>query len=288
METQRVLRQIGTVLVVGLAILGMTAPAAYAKPANAKAKTQTCCHQAYSVQAPAPSQQPLRWTAADGTLHEVKALTDDEIAARKLQAYAPKAGTPTAGVAHGPKVIAPSEIPGPVQQGRGSKPPFAVAGCWNYCLRRVGSWQAAEDLTSVVFLETWRRRRDIKVDGPSVRPWLYGVALGATRNHRRAAARYHAALARIPAPAASPDHAISVAERIDLETAVTAVKRELARLPRREREVVEVCSWLGLTHAEAAKVLDVPIGTVKSRLARAQRKIRDAVPANGSERSATE
>jgi RNA polymerase sigma-70 factor (ECF subfamily) len=156
-----------------------------------------------------------------------------------------------------------------------------------YCLRRVGSWQAAEDLTSVVFLETWRRRHDVALDGPSILPWLYGVALGVTRNHARAAARYRAALARIPTPIASPDHAITVEERVDVETRVMAVKRELAHLPRREREVVEVCAWLGLTHAEAAKMLGVPVGTVKSRLARAQRKIRDAVLANGNERSAT-
>lgn len=47
---------------------------------------------------------------------------------------------------------------------------------YNYCYRRTGSWSAAEDLASTVFLEVWRtRRRAVEVDG-TVLPWLYGVA----------------------------------------------------------------------------------------------------------------
>jgi RNA polymerase sigma-70 factor, ECF subfamily len=43
---------------------------------------------------------------------------------------------------------------------------------YNYCFRRTADWSAAEDLTSVVFLEAWRRRKDLRLDGDSLLPWL--------------------------------------------------------------------------------------------------------------------
>ena len=46
---------------------------------------------------------------------------------------------------------------------------------YNYCFRRVGNWASAEDLTSVAFLEAWRRR-DVELPEGMVLPWLYGVA----------------------------------------------------------------------------------------------------------------
>ena len=56
----------------------------------------------------------------------------------------------------------------------------------------------AEDLTSVVFLEAWRRRRDVRFCGDSVLPWLLGVASNATRNAQRTVCRHRRLLARLP------------------------------------------------------------------------------------------
>ena len=48
---------------------------------------------------------------------------------------------------------------------------------YNYCFRRCADWSAAEDLTAVVFLEAWRKRRGVAFDREdAVLPWLYGVA----------------------------------------------------------------------------------------------------------------
>src|SRR4051794_12466006 len=47
---------------------------------------------------------------------------------------------------------------------------------YNHLYRRTGSWSTAEDLTSVVFLESWRRRADVELVGDSALPWLLGVA----------------------------------------------------------------------------------------------------------------
>src|SRR5918992_881798 len=69
---------------------------------------------------------------------------------------------------------------------------------YNYCFRRTADWAVAEDLTSIVFLEAWRRRKDVRLHGESLLPWLYGIATNVLRNRSRSLRRYRAALGRIP------------------------------------------------------------------------------------------
>lgn len=145
-----------------------------------------------------------------------------------------------------------------------------------YCLRRTGTWAVAEDLMSVVFMETWRKRLSVAVEG-SLLPWLYGVALGVTRNHQRARTRHKAALGKVPRSDADDDHADDVARRVDAETRTRAVIAELEKLPAVDREVLEMSAWSDLSQSQIAQVLGIPVGTVKSRLARAQRTVRGAL-----------
>jgi RNA polymerase sigma-70 factor (ECF subfamily) len=72
-----------------------------------------------------------------------------------------------------------------------------------------------------------------------------------------------------------PDHADDVSARLDDQREAKELRRALRRLPRHQREVVELCIWAGLDQQAAAIALDVPIGTVKSRLSRARRHLRD-------------
>jgi RNA polymerase sigma factor (sigma-70 family) len=144
---------------------------------------------------------------------------------------------------------------------------------YNHCFRRLGSWSAAEDATSLVFLETWRRRRDaVDVDG-SLLPWLLGVANNVVRNLNRTARRYDAALFRLAPPGAEPDHAEEIAARLDDEHRVQRVIRDLSHLSEAERDVIELVVMSGLSYAEAAVALGVPVGTVRSRLARARERL---------------
>ncbi|MET9627888.1 RNA polymerase sigma factor [Lentzea sp. NPDC006480] len=145
-----------------------------------------------------------------------------------------------------------------------------------YCLRRTGVWAVAEDLMSVVFMETWRKRTSVTVDG-TLLPWLYGVALGVTRNHQRSRTRYKAALGKVPLPDPDADHADDVARRVDAETRTKAVIAQLEKLPAGDREVLEMSAWSDLSQAQIAELLGIPVGTVKSRLARAQRTVRGAL-----------
>jgi RNA polymerase sigma factor (sigma-70 family) len=144
---------------------------------------------------------------------------------------------------------------------------------YNHCFRRTASWTDAEELTSAVFVEAWRRRRDVRLIGESARPWLLGVANNLLRNHRRSCRRYRAALARLPSPGPQPDPADEVAGRLADERQMTRVLALVERLPRRDQEVLALCAWSELTYQEAATVLDIPVGTVRSRLARARARL---------------
>ncbi|MFC6884476.1 MULTISPECIES: RNA polymerase sigma factor [Actinomadura] len=145
---------------------------------------------------------------------------------------------------------------------------------YNYCFRRTASWSEAEDLTSVVFLETWRRRAHVSMPSESLLPWLYGVATNVLQNHRRSLRRHREALSRLPAPEPQPDGAEEASERLDAERRMRRVMASIERLSRRDREVLVLCVWEGLGYAEAAEALGVPVGTVRSRLARARSRLR--------------
>jgi RNA polymerase sigma-70 factor (ECF subfamily) len=154
----------------------------------------------------------------------------------------------------------------------------------NYCFRRTGAWATAEDLLSIVFLEAWRRRNK-ELPAGVVLPWLYGIATNVVRNQRRSERRFAAALRRVPRPVPEPTFADAVDARLDDERRMGEALSLFARLPRREQDVVALCAWTGLTYEEAAIALDVPVGTVRSRLSRARARLRELDAAAGHSES---
>lgn len=151
-----------------------------------------------------------------------------------------------------------------------------------FCFRAPADWAAAEDLTSGVFLEAWRRRRDIRLARESALPWLLGVATNVIRNRRRAELRHRRALARLP-PESEPDFGDDAAARLDDARAMRRALAALAGLRRDEREVFVLCAWHGLPYEDAALALEVPVGTVRSRLSRARAKLRELESRSGHE-----
>jgi RNA polymerase sigma factor (sigma-70 family) len=143
---------------------------------------------------------------------------------------------------------------------------------YNFCFRRTANWAVAEDLTSVVFLEAWRHRETAQVTD-SILPWLIGTATNVVRNYRRALHRYQAALARIPLTVEDPDFSDDLAQRMDDQQTMRAILELAKRLPKRHQDVL-FCSWGGLSYEETALALRIPIGTVRSRLARARTRLR--------------
>jgi RNA polymerase sigma factor (sigma-70 family) len=146
---------------------------------------------------------------------------------------------------------------------------------YNHCFRRVADWAMAEDLTSVVFLEAWRKRESVHFVDESALPWLLGVATNVCRNATRSLRRHGAALQRLPKPETTDDLVIDLVERVDAEAQMKLVLECVSGLNRGDREIIELWAWDGLGYDEIAVALDIPVGTVRSRLSRARARLRN-------------
>ncbi|GAA3216687.1 RNA polymerase sigma factor [Actinocorallia longicatena] len=162
--------------------------------------------------------------------------------------------------------------------------PEAFAGLYDrhaapihrYVARRLGD-QAADDLVAETFLAAFRQRSRYDLARPDARPWLYGIAANLIGKHRRSEVRMLRALARTGVDPVVESHT----ERSDAKVSAGAVSRALAEalggLSAGDREVLLLVAWADLTYEQAAEALGIPIGTVRSRLSRARRKVREAL-----------
>lgn len=156
---------------------------------------------------------------------------------------------------------------------------------YNFAFRWTADWAAAEDAASDVFLTAWRRRRDVvfTTESGSVLPWLLGVAANHLRNQRRGRRRAADAMVRLDPTETQPDHSDDTVGRMADQAEMAKVHAVVDQLPEHERDVLALCAWAGLDYAEAAIALDVPVGTVRSRLSRARTHLRELVEPNGHE-----
>ncbi|MFD7073988.1 RNA polymerase sigma factor [Nocardioides sp. NPDC059952] len=146
---------------------------------------------------------------------------------------------------------------------------------YNFCFRRVASWNLAEDVMSQVFLEVWRVRERAVAYGGSLMPWLYTVAENVCRNAARGARRQRALAGRLQLVRLvdAEDHADGVARRLDEESRMSELLVAVDRLSRRDRQILMLVAWDGLTYLQVAQALDIPVGTVRSRLSRARKRV---------------
>jgi RNA polymerase sigma factor (sigma-70 family) len=145
---------------------------------------------------------------------------------------------------------------------------------YNHCFRRTADWSLAEDLTSVVFLEAWRKRKQVRLHGDSVLPWLLAVANNCLRNADRSRRRYTRLLAKLPRSEDAPALDTESSDHIDDAEQMRNILLVVHQLSTEDQEVITLCDWSGLTYEETATALAIPIGTVKSRLSRAHARLR--------------
>jgi RNA polymerase sigma factor (sigma-70 family) len=143
------------------------------------------------------------------------------------------------------------------------------------CRRILGDDHAAEDAFQATFL-VLARKAATAVRGRKVAGWLYIAALRTAREARVRAARRWAREQRMKTRiyVEPPDEAAALELRAILDD-------ELAHLPARHREPVVLCELEGLSRSEAARRLNIPEGTLSSRLARAKVQLRDRLVARG-------
>ena len=146
---------------------------------------------------------------------------------------------------------------------------------WGVCHRVLGDTHLAEDAFQATFLVLVRKARSVRVDG-SLGGWLYGVAHRVALRARAAAERPRSGTSRISST--SSDDPLAALELMDLRN---AVGEELDRLPPKYQCAIELCHLQGMTYDQAARKLNWPVATVKSRLTRGRHRLRQRLVRRG-------
>lgn len=155
-----------------------------------------------------------------------------------------------------------------------------AADIHRYAARRLGD-SAADDITADTFLTAFRVRSRYDLTRANARPWLYGIAGNLIGRQRRTEVRALRALARTGHDPVAASWGDSWVEETDSRIAAQGpLAGALAALSAGDRNVLLLVAWADLTYQEVAEALDIPVGTVRSRLNRARRKVRSALGAD--------
>jgi RNA polymerase sigma-70 factor (ECF subfamily) len=145
---------------------------------------------------------------------------------------------------------------------------------YRHALRLTGDRSAAEDVVSATFLEAWRLRERLDPDRGDLTGWVFGIATNVVRNTVRGSRRQRGFLARSASREVVPDFADALVDQLVDGDRIAAVGAALRRLRPQEQEIFALCVWAELDYAVAAAALGIPVGTVRSRLFRARKRLR--------------
>jgi RNA polymerase sigma factor (sigma-70 family) len=137
----------------------------------------------------------------------------------------------------------------------------------------------ADNLLGDVFRIAFERRASFDTARESARPWLYGIATNLIARHRRSEGRRLRAMALLAARRADGDDDVvgdRAAQSLDAEDEWSTLVDAIEVLPDAERHTLLLYVWEDLSYEDIATALDVPVGTVRSRLNRARLRLRDA------------
>lgn len=150
-------------------------------------------------------------------------------------------------------------------------------------LQRATSQSAADDLSSEVFIAAFKSRARYDQRYEDARPWLFGIAANTVRHHLRSDRRrkrlVEKASSFVQADASADPAQIVVEEVVD----TGRLDEVLKGIDPRFREVLLLDAGPELSDEEMARALSIPVGTVKSRLARGRRQLRERLAPRGQE-----
>lgn len=146
----------------------------------------------------------------------------------------------------------------------------------HYAARRLGT-HAADDIVAETFLIAFRRRETYDLTRSHALPWLYSIATRLIARHRRDEERYLRALHRTGVDPLPEPLADQVTGRVTAQDQERRLAGALAQLSAGDRDVLLLVAWGDLSYEETADALSIPVGTVRSRLHRARRKVRAAL-----------
>ena len=157
------------------------------------------------------------------------------------------------------------------------------AEIFRYLARRVGR-ENAEDLVAETFIVAFSARNRYDPSRANALPWLYGIATNLIRRHRRTEVRMlmaYATAASLLDP--GDDSSEGLVARLDHAASLARVASAFADLDADQRDALYLVAIVGLGYAEASEALDIPVGTVHSRVARARTNLRDLATYSGQE-----
>jgi RNA polymerase sigma-70 factor, ECF subfamily len=134
-----------------------------------------------------------------------------------------------------------------------------VRSVYGLALRRLRDRQRAEDAVQETFTAVWRSAASYRPERGPAAPWLYAVARNAIVDRMRARLEPVADLPETASGEPGPS------DRAEATDAAWRVHRAMEDLPTKEREVLELAYWSGLSQSEVADYLNIPLGTVKTR-----------------------
>jgi RNA polymerase sigma-70 factor (ECF subfamily) len=145
---------------------------------------------------------------------------------------------------------------------------------YSLAYRMMGEHQAAEDLVQEAFLKVWRAAGSYRAERASVRTWILSVVHNRGIDELRSIASRRRTQDRVEAqnPTSQPSEAFAETWRKSQREQVTEALRGL---PPEQLKVLELSYFSGYTHTEIAELLNLPLGTVKSRMRLGLKKIRE-------------
>ena len=148
-----------------------------------------------------------------------------------------------------------------------------ASGLHRYLSRRVGA--VADDLVAETFLAGMASREGYDQSKADPRAWLYGIATNLLRRHFRQEVRGLAATAKAAAEVTinGSDPGEAVSDQVDAQARIGRLASGIAALNQDDRDVLLLTAWAGLDSNEVAQALDIPVGTVRSRLHRVRRRL---------------
>jgi RNA polymerase sigma-70 factor (ECF subfamily) len=149
-------------------------------------------------------------------------------------------------------------------------------GLYGYACQRVGKAEA-EDLVADTFLAAFAQRHRYDLTRSSAKPWLFGILTNKIARHGRSERIHYRAYARSWQPPVVDGEDERVVEQIAARAQRARLAMALCRLARADRNVLLLVAWGQLSYDEVAEAMNIPIGTVRSRLNRARRKVREAL-----------
>lgn len=143
-----------------------------------------------------------------------------------------------------------------------------------YLLRRVGP-QNAEDLVGDTFVTAFRSRRNYDLSRADARPWLFGIATNHVRHYWRSEGRRTARSAAALGGSGAFDHSDEATSSAFFSSLEDEIAQALAQVDDAHLDVLLLIAGPGFTYEEVSQALGIPIGTVRSRMSRARKRLRE-------------